>query len=134
MFSSLPHQLLADLVLTLHFGIVVFVVGLPPMVLVGNQRRWRWVNALGVRLAHLLAIGVVVLQSWLGAVCPLTQLEMWLRAQAQQSVYAGSFVEYWLRHLLYYDAPVWVFTLVYTLFGLVVVALWWRYPPQRHGR
>jgi hypothetical protein len=32
--------------------------------------------------------------------------------------------------MLYYDAPPWVFGLVYTLFGLAVLWLWWRFPPR----
>ena len=34
------------------------------------------VNALWFRLVHLLAIGYVVAQAWLGQVCPLTTLEL----------------------------------------------------------
>ena len=71
----LPYQFLADAVLVLHFGIVVFVVGGLVLVVAGNALRWRWVNAFGFRLAHLAAIAVVVAQSWLGEVCPLTTLE-----------------------------------------------------------
>jgi Protein of Unknown function (DUF2784) len=78
----------------------------------------------------------VAAESWVGVVCPLTSFEMRLRARAHESVYGGSFVEHWLQRFLYYDAPVWVFTLAYTLFALAVVVTWWRYPPrrQRDGR
>ena len=79
-----PYQLLADLVLALHVAVVAFVVGGLVLVIVGNVARWRWVNALWFRLAHLGAIGVVVAQAWLGATCPLTRLEMWLRTQARE--------------------------------------------------
>ncbi len=129
-------QLLADAVLLLHFCIVAFVVGGLVVTIVGNLRAWRWVNAPWFRLAHLIAIGVVVAQAWFGATCPLTSLEMWLRAQARATTYSGSFIEHWLSRLLYYDAPGWVFTLAYTLFGLLVALTWWRFPPctKRRGR
>ena len=52
------------------------------MIVLGNLRGWRYVNAWWFRLSHLATIGVVVAQSWLGMVCPLTTLELWLRAQA----------------------------------------------------
>jgi hypothetical protein len=65
-----PYQLFADIVLLVHFGVVVFVVGGLLAVLVGNLRRWRWVNSASFRLAHLAAIGVVVAQSWLVS-CPV---------------------------------------------------------------
>lgn len=130
----MPYQLLADAVLTLHVAIVLFVVGGLIVILLGNWRRrksWQWVNALWFRLAHLLAILFVVSESWLGIVCPLTMLEMWLRRQAGAGGYTGSFIEHWLQRLLYYDAPGWVFTLAYSVFGLAVVATWWLFPPRR---
>jgi Protein of Unknown function (DUF2784) len=134
MRNELPYQLLADVVLILHFAIVAFVVGGLVLTIVGNLRAWRWVNALWFRLAHLAAIGIVVVQAWLGAICPLTSLEMWLRANARQTTYSGSFIEHWLGRLLYYEAPSWVFILAYSLFGLLVVATWWRFPPTtKHG-
>ncbi len=134
MRDTFPYQLLADAVLALHVAVVLFVVGGVVLVVAGNWRGWRWVNALWFRLAHLAAIAVVVAQSWLGITCPLTTLEMWLRAQARTSTYSGGFIEHWLQRLLYYEAPGWLFALVYTLFGLLVVATWWRYPPERSPR
>lgn len=125
-----PYALLADVVLVLHFALVVFVVGGALFVLLGNLAGWRWVNAFGFRLAHLAAIGFVVAEAWLGASCPLTTLEMWLRAQARGATYSSSFVEHWVQRLLYFDAPPWVFVLLYSLFGLLVLALWFRFPPR----
>jgi Protein of Unknown function (DUF2784) len=134
MRNELPYQLLADVVLILHFAIVAFVVGGLVLTIVGNVSAWRWVNVLWFRLAHLAAIGIVVAQAWFGATCPLTSLEMWLRANARQTTYSGSFIEHWLQRLLYYEAPSWVFILAYSLFGLLVVATWWRFPPTtKHG-
>jgi hypothetical protein len=130
MSESLPYQLLADLVLTLHFALVAFVVGGLVLVVVGNLIGWRWVNALGFRLAHLLAIAIVVAEAWLGATCPLTSLEMALRAKARVTMYNTSFIEHWVQRLLYFEAPPWVFTLGYTLFGLLVAAAWWWWPPK----
>ena len=130
MGNILWYQWLADAVLALHVALVSFVVGGVVLVIAGNLRRWRWVNAWWFRLAHLATIAVVVAQAWLGIVCPLTTIEMWLRAKAHAETYSGSFIEHWLQRLLYYEAPWWVFALVYTLFGLLVVATWWRYPPH----
>ena len=80
-------------------------------------RGWRFVNGWWFRLAHLAAIAVVVAQAWLGVVCPLTTLESWLRVQAGEAAYETSFIEHWLTRILFYDAPAWVFTAAYTLFG-----------------
>jgi hypothetical protein len=125
----MPYRLFADAVLSLHFAIVVFVIGGLVLVVIGNWRGWKFVNAWWFRLAHLAAIGIVVAQAWLGVVCPLTTLESWLRVQANEPVYEASFIEHWVSRLIFYDAPAWVFTLAYTLFGLAVIAAWWRYPP-----
>jgi len=127
-----PHtyRLLADAVLLVHLAVVVFVVGGLVFVLVGNARHWLWVNALLFRVAHLVAVGVVVVQAWLGELCPLTILESWLREQAGEAAYAAGFIEHWVHRVLYYDAPPWVFTLMYTVFGLLVAAAWWYFPPK----
>ena len=127
----MPYRLLADLVLTVHFGIVAFVVGGLVLVVVGNLRGWRFVTGWGFRLAHVAAIAVVVAQAWLGVACPLTTLESALRENAGEAGYETSFIEHWLTAILFYEAPPWVFTAAYTLFGLVVAAAWWRYPPRR---
>ncbi|MDP2794961.1 DUF2784 domain-containing protein [Methyloversatilis sp.] len=131
MQQPLPFQFLADAVLLLHFGVVVFVVAGLAAIVVGNLRGWRWVNGLWLRLAHLGAIGVVVVQSVLGKLCPLTVLESWLREQAGGSAYSRSFIEHWVQRVLFYEAPFWVFTVAYVAFGLLVVAAWWRFPPRR---
>jgi hypothetical protein len=130
---SIVYQSLADLVLVLHFAIVAFVVGGLVLVVAGNLRGWRWVNAMSFRLAHLGAIAFVVVEAWLGVTCPLTTLEMALRMKARVASYQGSFIEHWVQRVLFYDAPGWVFTLAYTLFGVLVVATWWWRPPRRRG-
>lgn len=134
MKASLPALFLADVVLVLHVAIALFVVGGLVVILFGNWRDWRWVNDLWFRLAHLAAIAIIVAQAWLGAICPLTSLEMWLREQAGAPTYSGSFIGHWLQRLLYYDVPDWVFILGYTLFGLAIVLIWWSYPPRFRRR
>lgn len=126
---SVPYQLLADTVLAVHVALVLFVVGGLVLVVAGNARGWRWVNAIWFRLLHLATIGAVAAQAWLGWVCPLTTLEMWLRAQARAPTYQGSFIEHWLQAILFWNAPPWVFTAAYTAFALAVAAAWWRFPP-----
>ncbi len=121
-------QLLADAVLCSHVALMLFVVLGLPLIVVGNLRGWRWVNSASLRFTHLAVILVVAGEAWLGLVCPLTTLEMALRARAHQETYDGSFVEHWLQALLFWQAPPWVFTTVYSLFGLAVMATWWRWP------
>jgi Protein of Unknown function (DUF2784) len=122
--------LLADAVLLLHALLVLFVIGLPTAVPLGNTRGWTWVNRRGLRLLHAGVIGTVVAEAWLGVECPLTTLEAWLRLQAGQPLHGQGFVAHWVGRALFYDAPAWVFTLVYIGFGVWVVWTWWRWPPR----
>ena len=127
----MSYQLLADAVLVLHSGIVLFVVGGLIVVLAGNWLGWQWVNGWWFRLAHLVAILIVVAQAWLGQLCSLTILESWLRVQAGESSYTKSFIEHWLQRIIFYEAPFWVFTFAYTVFAVCVAAAWWYLPPRR---
>lgn len=131
MNETVYFLLLADAILLLHVLFVVFVVVGLVLIFTGKWRGWRWVRHFWFRLAHLCAIGYVVAQSWLGAICPLTLWEMQLRAKAGDAVYAGSFIAHWLQQLLYYRAPEWVFILLYTLFGALVAASWYWVRPQK---
>lgn len=123
----------ADAVLMLHVGVVVFIVGGLVLVLWGGRAGWRWVRSLVFRMLHLAAIAYVAARSWFGVACPLTVLESWLRRQAGQGVYQRGFIEDWLQRGLYFDAPAWVFVLVYSVFAGLVAASWWWVPPLRRG-
>ena len=91
--TSWQYQLAADAILILHFGFVVFVVGGLLMIFIGHRLGWRWIYGIRFRLLHLAAIGVVVLQSWLGALCPLTVWEMQLRELAGDLTYQGGCID-----------------------------------------
>ncbi len=124
------YRLAADLILFLHVCFVAFVVVGLVVILVGGARGWSWVRNPGFRIAHLLAIAVVVLQAWLGRICPLTTWEMALRSKAGDATYTGSFIAHWLQAILYYEAPMWVFAVGYTAFGALVVASWYWVRPR----
>lgn len=128
------YLLAADMMLFAHVLFVAFVVFGLLLILCGKLFSWNWVRNRTFRLAHLLAIGVVVLQSWLGVICPLTTWEMALRAKAGDAVYGGSFISHWLETLLYYNAPAWVFVVCYTLFGLLVLVSWFWVRPNPSTR
>lgn len=76
----------------------------------------------------------MVLQSWLGVLCPLTTWEMALRERAGEATYSGSFIAHWLAAQLYVEAPPWAFTVAYTAFGLLVLASWVLVRPRPPGR
>lgn len=123
-------RLIADLVLMTHVAFVAFVIVGLLLILWGGFRRWAWIRNPWFRLAHLVGIGVVVVQAWFGVICPLTTLEMSLREQAGDATYAGTFIAHWLHQLLFFQAPAWVFVACYTLFGLLVVGSWFGFRPR----
>lgn len=125
---------LADALLALHGGVVLFVVGLLPLVLAGGALGWRWVRHRGLRLAHLLLIVFIAGQAWLGQLCPLTVWEQQLRRLAGQGSYTQSFIEHWLSRLLYWEAPWWVFVAAYTAFAALVALAWWWVRPVAGSR
>jgi len=131
MESEFLFLLASDALLFGHVLFVAFVVLGLALILIGKLRDWAWVRNPLFRVAHLAAIGIVVLQSWLGVICPLTTWEMALRERAGAGVYSGSFVAHWLETILYYQAPAWVFTVCYTGFAAIVVASWFWVRPRR---
>lgn len=126
--------LLADVILILHVLFVAFVVLGLFVVYVGSLLNWQWVRNRAFRIVHLCAIGYVVIQAWLGVVCPLTTWEMGLRAEVGAATYSGSFIQHWLHSLLYFTLPEWVFVVVYTLFGSLALASWFVVRPNARFR
>lgn len=118
------YGLAADLILIIHAFFVAFVLCGFVIIWLGFWRRWHWVRNGVFRVAHVLAIGIVVLQAWVGMLCPLTVWENALRRLAGEAGYGDSFIRYWLHELLFYDAAPWVFTLAYSVFGILVVLTW----------
>ena len=130
MESGALYAFAADAVLITHVLFVVFVVLGLILIFVGKFLIWRWVRNPWFRIAHLLGIGIVVLQSWFGVLCPLTTWEMELRAKAGETAYEGSFLAHWLHQLLYYQAPSWVFVVCYSVFGGLALCSWFLVRPH----
>ncbi len=114
------YRLLADLVVLLHFGFIVFAV-------VGALLLLRWPWLIWLHLPAALWAATIVLFGW---ICPLTPLEIALRELAGQQGYDGSFIERYILILIY---PPGLTRNVQILLGLGVVvlnvalyALWWR--------
>jgi len=121
----------ADLILIIHVAFVFVVICGLVAIYLGYFLKWDWIRNFWLRILHLVAIAIVVLQSWLGMICPLTSWEMSLREAAGGATYSGSFIQHWLQDILYYTAPEWVFILCYTVFGCLVLASWFIIPPLK---
>jgi uncharacterized protein DUF2784 len=86
-----PFGFLADVVLVVHLGFVLFVA-------TGGLLVLRWPRAAWV---HLPAVVWGVFVEWSGRICPLTPLENWLRERGGARGYSGDFVEHYLLKALY---------------------------------
>ena len=127
------YSLAADLLLVAHVLVAAFIVFGLLLVFIGRFRRWQWVLNPWFRVLHLLTIGFVALQAWIGTICPLTTWEMTLRQKAGEAFYQGSFVAYWLHELLYWHAPPWVFIAAYSGFGTLTLLSWFWARPRPFG-
>jgi hypothetical protein len=123
-------RMIADAILVVHFGIVLFIVGGLLAVWVGAALGWPWVRNRWFRYAHLAAIAYVAAEALLGIACPLTVWE----AVARGGTPAGSFVGRWVRALLFYRAPEWVFTVAYLAWAAATLATLRLVPPRRRAR
>lgn len=134
MESELAYLLAADALLVLHVFVIIFVVFGLLSIIVGKLLSWSWIRNPWFRWLHIAIISVVILESWLGIVCPLTTWEMVLREKAGDQVYAGSFITHWLETIYFFSASGWVFATSYTVFGLLVLVSWFWVRPNPFGR
>jgi hypothetical protein len=120
------YRLLADAVVLLHFGFVLFVV-------LGGLLALRWPL---VRWVHLPA---ALWGAWIelsGGICPLTPLENALRLRAGEAAYTGDFVGRYLLPVLYPHALTRRIQLILAVLvvGVNAAVYWWvwaRRPPTR---
>jgi hypothetical protein len=87
----LIYRTLADLVLVVHLGFVLFVV-------LGGLVVLKWPR---VAWLHVPAAAWGVLIEYTGWICPLTPLENSFRARGGQAGYSSGFIEHYIQPLLY---------------------------------
>jgi len=123
-------SLSADLIVSIHFVIVAFNIGGMFVIILGGFLRWRFVRNFWFRAIHLAMILIVVFEALFGITCPLTDLEYDLRIAAGQYNASGeSFIARLIHLIIFYDFSQIVFTFVYCVFGLAVLAAWRFFPP-----
>jgi Protein of Unknown function (DUF2784) len=115
--SPATYRLLADTVVVIHFGFVLFVV-------LGGLLVLRWKRAAWVHLPCAAWGALIEFGGW---ICPLTPLEQNLRALGREPGYAGGFVEHYIVSLMY---PAGLTRWMQVLIGLFVIAVnafvYWR--------
>ncbi len=125
------YRLGADLTVIIHSALVVFVLLGQLLITIGALAGWHWIRNFKFRVIHLVYILFVVLESLVGAKCPLTTLEKWLRDKAGETSYQGDFIATWVHDALFVTVETWMLTVCYTLFGLIVLITFYCVPPRR---
>jgi Protein of Unknown function (DUF2784) len=90
------YKILADMTVALHFAWILFLfLG----AFWGVRNRW-------VKYFHLVGLAFAFLIQILDWYCPLTHLEIYLRAKHNPSLaYAGSFIIYYVEQVVYLQVP-----------------------------
>jgi hypothetical protein len=110
MGPTMLYLWLANLVVLLHFGFVVFVAA-------GGFAVLRWRRLAWLHLPVALWGALIEFTGW---VCPLTPLENHLRHRAGDAGYAGGFIEHYITPVVY---PAGLTRGAQIVLGLLVVAI-----------
>lgn len=116
------YRLLADLVVVVHFGFVLFVM-------LGGLLVIRWPKLAWLHVPAALWGALIMFGGW---ICPLTPLENHFARLGGEAGYEGGFVERYLVAVLYPEGLTRATQVVLGLLVLVVnfaayARLWWRW-------
>ena len=122
----MTYRILADLVVFVHLGFVLFVA-------FGGILVFRWRSVLWV---HVPAVVWGILIEFAGWTCPLTPLENWLRSWGRERGYEGGFVEHYLVSILYPETLPRGFQIILGFAVLLInLIVYWRvFSHQRYTR
>ncbi len=120
----------AHLVLGVHLIIIGFNIAGLIVVPLGVWLRWNWVRACLWRAAHLLSMAVVAAQAAMGRACFLTLWQSDLMQRAGQQGDRQGLIQAWIDHLIFWNLPLSVFTVIYLAVGAYTLGLWWWAPPR----
>jgi len=119
-------SLIADAILVIHFGVVIFISGGLLLVPLGYQLGWGWLTNKRLRIIHAGAMAFVTLETILGLTCPLTLIENYLSGMNTSE----SFIGFWVKRIFYYDFPMEYFALSYFLCLAWTFSMWKLFPPR----
>jgi hypothetical protein len=127
------YGFLADIVVAFHVAYVAFVVVGQLLIIFGWLLGWKWIRNFWFRLLHLLAIGIVAVESMIAFVCPLTTLENYLRERAGQEVSEASFMGRFFHALIFHELDQSYFDIGNVVFALLVVLTFFMARPHLPG-
>ena len=116
----------ADLILILHFAIVLFISSIFILVPLGYKLNWSFFKSMRLRIIHIGLMIFVTIESIFGLICPLTYLENLFRKEKEYDL----FLTYWLSQLIYWDFPSIFFLCLYLLCLSWTIIMWIIFPPR----
>ena len=119
--------LISDIVLILHFCIVIFITLGFVLVPVGYTLNWEWLRNIKIRSLHLGLICLVALETFLGVKCPLTIIEIHLN----NLNYSETFIAYWISKVIYWNLPTLFFIVLYAVCVSWTILMWKIFPPRK---
>jgi hypothetical protein len=122
------YRWLADALVAVHVGYVLFVVLGLLAVWVGRALGWPWIHNRWFRGVHFLMIAVVAFEAIAGLDCPLTTWESALRRLGGEVTTGTSFIARLMHTLIFLDLPEWAFNVLHVGCALVVLATFWLAP------
>ena len=124
--------LLADFIVAVHAGYIVFVLLGQVFIWIGLMLGWAWVRNPWFRIIHVLAIVVVALEAVVGMPCPLTVWEDELRIAAGVPVQESTFVGRIAHALIRVDIPFdhWLLQSSYYIVAALILITFVLAPPR----
>jgi hypothetical protein len=124
----MAFRALADLVLTLHFAFVLFVI-------LGGLLALRWPRVAWIHVPVAL-YGALI--EFAGFVCPLTPLENHFRQRGGEAGYGGGFIDHYITATIYpaglTRSVQYGLGAAVLILNAIVYAVWWRRQRRAHER
>ena len=125
------YLLAADLILLIHFVFVAFVVLGFIFIWIGYFTKQKFARNAKFRICHILAMGIVLCESLIGMICPLTEWENYLRVRGgRDQLYETSFMQEWIHKIMFFDFSELTFVIVYSLFFALILLTFRVIPPD----
>jgi hypothetical protein len=125
------HVWLAQGVLALHVGVILFnIFGLIAVPL-GAAFHWAFVRVFWWRALHIASLVVVAIQAMLGEACFLTYWQSDLLRAAGQMASEEPLIQRTIEGLIFWSLPLWLFAVGYVAVLIYAMVLWKLVPPRR---
>ena len=118
--------MLADIILILHFLVVIFITVGFLLIPIGYYYYWSWIRNFKLRLFHFGLMFIVTFETLVGITCPLTSIENYLRGINNSK----SFVSFWIEKIIYWNFPTSFFIFLYFVLLGWTLLMWKIYPPK----